>query len=658
VLFRSVGPHVAPTDENFKRLLERLRSLEPRPTVIVHTGGGYQAFWVFPEPLPAVEHLERVEAASMSIARLLGSDAVQNVNRWMRLPGTINLPNEAKRSRGRVPREARVVEASWDRTWSFEADPIPRFPDDYEAYAADDRPIGRGFVDLPLKWQKLIRTGDAKDYAGDRSRLVIAACFALVRRGWSDDEIAPFLLEEHYKISAHVLEQGDPRAYARRQVAQARAQVARDWDHTSQGNIDAASPRNFRRALEELGVKLSHNSFSERSYVNGVGPFRQLDDPVESEIRIHTHAKFGFTPLPTVFRDVVATVARESSFHPVVDYLASLTWDRVERIERWLVTSAGAVDSEYTRAVSRLILIAAARRVRYPGCKFDQMLVLVDPNQGTGKSTAISGLVPDSSWFSDSLPLRLTDQKAIEQLSGRWIIECAELQGMHQADVEVLKAFLSRTEDRARLAYGHHPVTYARRCVFFGTTNTEAFLRDVKNRRFWPVRVSRVDLAWIAANRDQLWAEAAHLEAAGESIVLPEPLWEVAAVHQEAARYGDPWTDPLATHLAPFSGGRIASTEVWKLLGKPVHQRGAIDNGRMTEVMRELGWERSTQRLSGGPPTRCFTRGEDRTELFAYVDQITGAVELQAVPVRPDVETARDAHRRRDATAPDDDLPF
>jgi len=629
------------------------------------TGGGYQAFWIFPKPLPAKQYLDRVETASLAISRVLGSDATQNINRWARLPGTINLPNEAKRSRGRVPREARVVETYWDRTWSFEIDTIPKFPDDYAAYATTDEDdkhqtnsaARRGFVDLPVKWQKLIRSGDAKDYGGDRSRLVIAACFALVRRSWSDDEITPFLLEEHYKISAHVLEQGNPTTYARRQIAQARSQVAKDWIYTTHGNIDPSSPRNLRRALDEMGIKLSHNSFSERSYVNGVGPFRPLDDPIESEIRIQTSDRFNFLPPKDILRDVTSTIARSNSFHPVVDYLASLTWDGIPRIDTWLITCAGAEDSEYTRSVSRLILIAATRRVRYPGCKFDQMLVLVDPQQGTGKSTAISSLVPDQSWFSDSLPLRLTDQKAIEQLSGRWVIECAELQGMHQAEVEVLKAFLSRTEDRARLAYGHHPVTYARRCVFFGTTNTEAFLRDVQNRRFWPVRVSRIDLAWIIANRDQLWAEAAYLEANGESIILPERLWAIAAVHQENARYGDPWTDALAKYFELFDGGRIASAEIWKLLGKPTHQRGSADNGRLTEVMREIGWERSIQRFEGAPATRCFIRGEDRTELFVFTDPASGILEIQAVPAR-DVESARDAHRRRASTTSLDDVPF
>lgn len=636
------GPYAAPNEENFARLLKRLRALDPPPTTITFSGGGYQAFWLFPAPLPAPNNLERIEAASKAIGRTLKSDAVQNINRWMRLPGTMNLPNELKRSRGRVPALSRVIEAFWDRRWSIDHDPIPSFPDDYAAYEDPDTTNDqqthktthiRSFIDLPIKWQKLVRSGDATDYNTDRSRLVIAFCFAMARRGWSDEQIIPFITDPTYPISSHVLEQSNPSSYARRQITQARTFIAKDWDYTAQGRIDPNSPKNVRRALDEMGIRLSHNTFSDRSYINGAGPFRPLDDTAESEMRINTHDRFNFMPPKDLLRDLTVTIAHTNSFHPVTDYLSTLRWDKIPRLETWLINAAQAEDSPYTRAISRLILIAAVRRVRHPGCKFDQMLVLVDPQQGTGKSTAISSLVPDPQWFSDSLPLRLTDQKAIEQLSGKWIIECAELQGMHQADVDALKAFLSRTEDRARLAYGHHPVSYARRCVFFATTNTEAFLRDVQNRRFWPVRVSWIDVPQITEIRDQLWAEAAYEEALGASIILPEALWAAAAVHQEAARFGDPWADELLRHFASIQEGRISSAEVWKLLGKPPHQRGASDNGRLTEVMRELGWSRSIQKISGAT-RRCFMKGDAiGIEWFTFLDPVDGTLSLREVGI-------------------------
>ena len=80
------------------------------------------------------------------------------------------------------------------------------------------------------------------------------------------------------------------------------------------------------------------------------------------------------------------TLANHHRFHPVCNYLDALQWDGVPRIDRWLITYGGAKDGDYVRAVGALVLVAAVRRVRSPGCKFDEMLVLENPEQGTNKS--------------------------------------------------------------------------------------------------------------------------------------------------------------------------------------------------------------------------------------------------------------------------------
>lgn len=651
------GPYSTPTPENFERLLDRIRALDPPPTAIIYSGGGYQAFWRLPAPLARVDNLEMIEATGQAIARELESDAVQNVNRLMRLPGTINVPSAAKVARGRVPALARVVDADWTRTWEPGVDPIPHLPEG--APRSDEAPPLRPAIgDLPVKLQRAIRSGDASDYGDDRSRLVFAVATGLVRRGWSDEDIVPILTDPTYLVSSHCLAQQNPQATARRQVTRARQAVITDWDRTAHGNIDPSNPKNVRKALAGLGIKLSHNVFQDRSYVNGVGPARFLDDPVEAEMRVTTNDRFGFTPTRDAIGMTTTTLARESAYHPVVDYLSSLTYDPTKPTnltEEWLVRFAGAEDTPFVRAVSRLILVAAVRRVRSPGCKFDEMLVLISPVQGTEKSMALATLAVNEDWFTDSFPLRADEKKTIEQLSGRWIVECAELQGMHQSDVETVKSILSRQVDRARLAYGHHPTNAPRQCVFFGTTNSTAFLRDRTNRRFWPVYVSRFDIAALRTFRDAIWAEAAHLESVGMSIRLDESLWAEAAILQEEVRQGEPWTDVLVPHLGEMVG-RVLCNDVWKIINKPEHQRGAADNGRLTEAMLELGWTRSVQRFGGvGPVQRVFLKGTTREErgrsIYVYRDPVDGQVTVSysSSPTRDAVA---------DAAAYEEDVPF
>ena len=135
-------------------------------------------------------------------------------------------------------------------------------------------------------------------------------------------------------------------------------------------------------------------------------------------------------------------------------------------------------------AVGALILIAAVRRIRQPGCKFDEMLVLESP-QGTDKSQALRVLAINNDWFSDYLPLNAKPQLVIEMLHGRWIVEAGELTGLKKADIEHLKAFLSRQIDRSRMAFGRLLKEYPRQCVIFGSTNLTEYLRDTTgNRRF------------------------------------------------------------------------------------------------------------------------------------------------------------------------------
>jgi len=203
----------------------------------------------------------------------------------------------------------------------------------------------------------------------------------------------------------------------------------------------------------------------------------------------------------------------------VTDYLNALVWDGTPRIDRWLVDCAGADDTPDVRAVSRALLVAAVRRARHPGCQFDQMLVLEGP-QGCGKSSALRLLAVDDAWFTDDAPITDDARKIIEATHGKWIVEMAELTGtgMDRSDSAAFKSFLSRSADVARMPYQRDQTRVLRQFVVVGTSGSSDYLRDTGSRRFWPVRVRRFDLKRLAEVRDQLWAEAAVIEATGEAI--------------------------------------------------------------------------------------------------------------------------------------------
>ncbi len=371
----------------------------------------------------------------------------------------------------------------------------------------------------------------------------------------------------------------------------------------------AQSQQNILEALRLLHRQLTYNEFIQQTLVvhSDMTSRRQytnpLDDINEAGMWLAMDKQFEFLPPREYFRAVLINESHKHSYHPICEYLDGLKWDGAPRIHHWLVLLAGAVDTEYVRKVSAIVLIAAVRRARQPGAKYDEIVVL-EGAQGIEKSNGLQALCHDPDWFTDSLPLNASPKEVIEQTAGRWLVEVAELSGISGAKVEQLKAMLSRQTDSSRMAYGHHRVDRRRQWVAFGTTNDSEYLRDdTGNRRFWPVKVEKFDVAGIIAQRDQLWAEAAQREASGESIRLPESLWSDAASEQEQRHVTDPWEDELKHNLAtqtwPKGLKRVSRRDLYGWLGKNIAHASKTDNMRLKAIMNRLGWKALTVVVNG-----------------------------------------------------------
>lgn len=386
---------------------------------------------------------------------------------------------------------------------------------------------------------------------------------------------------------------------------------------------------NIRLAVDKLGVTLRYDEFRGSPVIEGLPDFGPwLDDPAMVRLWLTIEERFGFRPRRDYFDAVIADTCQRNRFHPVRDYLDGLTWDGKPRIDTWLIDYAGAEDKAYVRAVGAIVLMAAARRVRQPGAKFDELLTL-EGEQGLQKSSMLEAMAVNEDWFSDSIPLNAKDKEMIEGHAGKWICEIADLQGKSKAEVERVKAALSRKVDRARLAYARLPIEVQRQCVFIGTTNGKQYLTDqTGNRRFWPVRVGRIDIEKLKADRDQLWAEAAVREAAGESIRLPVEHWPEAVAEQAKRLVDNPFLDALAEGLAGRDGVLFVN-DAYEFLGISPKQRTQTDAERLGEALRALGFEYTSARKDG-EPCRAWIRGGPLTrQQFIVVRNInTGTRKL------------------------------
>ena len=291
--------------------------------------------------------------------------------------------------------------------------------------------------------------------------------------------------------------------------------------------------------------------------VNGPLPWRQVKpgwgDADLACAKVYFEQVYGIWS-PTKFKDaLVAVVSAERVYHPIKEYFETLTWDGVERIDRLLIDYLGAEDTPYTRAVTRKTLVAGVARIYQPGVKFDSILVLNGP-QGIGKSTLFARL--GGKWFSDSLTIGdMKDKAAAEKLQGYWILELGELAGIRKIDVETVKSFISRVDDKYRQSYGTTVESHPRNNIIVGSTNSESgFLRDITgNRRFWPVRVtggtkySVFDLTQPIV--DQIWAEAIAKYHDGEELYLKGDVAAQAYVQQQEAMEADDREGIVASYL-------------------------------------------------------------------------------------------------------------
>lgn len=363
---------------------------------------------------------------------------------------------------------------------------------------------------------------------------------------------------------------------------------------TNRRGDPVASLANCLAALSYFDIGLAYDELSRRPVLRSenlpwnIDVGREVNEDVLRTIRHFLLVQAGIEFSKEDVIEASLTLARERPFNPVIEYLDAVEWDGTRRLDDWLVTYLGAEDNEFNRAVGRLVLIAAVRRAKSPGCKFDYVLIL-EGKQGTGKSSALAAL--GGEWHSDAELGRLDSKEAPQLLQGVWIHELGELTAMGRSEVEDLKAFVSRQSDRYRGPYERLARSEPRRCIFIGTTNAESYLFDeTGNRRFWPVRTTRIDLASLRMDRDQLWAEAVEAEREGESIALPPHLWKLAAQEQQVRLAGDPWKDQIAAWLERQPRDRVHTQEIFDwALGIDASRQNQHVAKRVRQVMASIG---------------------------------------------------------------------
>lgn len=500
----------------------------------------------------------------------------KNIEEWPQVPGAVKLRDRSAKKQGDPLSKTGVVGA-FCRTYSIEDAMAAFIPDAYDpagdgrytlvggstvggAVIYEDRFIYSHHATDPCSGKlcnafDMVRLhmfgGEDVDALPDTPTNRLPSYAAMCEFAMSQNGIRELIVQEKIEGAAD--------AFAQLVDGQGMKEIKQDMSWTRE--LDMSEKGNFQSTVGNVHLILAHDArflqaqvwfeeFTGRAVVYGTlpgstrtGP-RKWDDTDDSWL-VEFLSKYFKIKGDTTIHHGFNLYLEHHRRHIVKDYLSSLVWDGVSRLDTLLPEYLGTADNEYTRKIMRISMCAAVARVFQPGTKFDSMMVIYG-RQGIGKSTFPRMLAGDE-WFSDNLAITdMRDKTGTEKLQGYLIIEVPELAGMYNADLEATKSFIARTVDVFRPAYGRNTIERPRQCIFIGTTNRYDFLKDkTGNRRFWPVEagvVPAVKNVFIQLRQEtpQIWAEAVVRYRAGEPLYLSKELSDFAVGEQEKHTERDP----------------------------------------------------------------------------------------------------------------------
>lgn len=378
---------------------------------------------------------------------------------------------------------------------------------------------------------------------------------------------------------------------------------------------------NFLSILENdplLKDYLLYNELSNAPECISSGEIRRWKDEDDSWLRGYIEQNYCIYS-PQKLDDALRVRFNQRRYHPVREKIQSITWDGKPRIKRFLIEWLKVDDCPYSEEVSRLIFAGGIHRAFRPGCKFEDMAVLIGKKQGEGKSTIIRWLAMDDKFFREVN--EIDGQRGVEAVEGGWICEVSELLALKRTkEVEAAKSYFSRQTDTYRKPYDKRVTENPRQCIFIGTTNTAEFLTDkTGNRRYYPVECnsSGRDLfdhkAEIQEYIEQCWAEAYALYQKGElPPVLDKSILPEAQYRQKSALEDDYRVGMVKAYLDGKSEGEsVCIIELWQeALGesfKPTRK----DSNELALIMQSApGWIKvpSVQVTSRWGRQRCWIK--------------------------------------------------
>lgn len=244
------------------------------------------------------------------------------------------------------------------------------------------------------------------------------------------------------------------------------------------------------------------------------------DEPVEDyqviEIIVFIAGEYRVDFSKNTIIDALKYVSRSYGYNPFITHLNSIPIVREDLtiLDTWLVDYFGVKDLPIFRTFGRKWAIGNIARSVFSTLKNPiqhDLCLLIQGEQGAGKSTALRKLAMKTEWFSD-IPLDMSNfRESAIKIQGIFIYEMKEL--AKRAGIEAEKAFIDTRVDKYRPMYGKTDVRVVRKCNLAATTNyrSNIFKDSSGSRRWLGVVATNIKTRELGKVADKLWAAALYL---------------------------------------------------------------------------------------------------------------------------------------------------
>ncbi len=644
---------------DFKQFMLDIDEL-PTPTFVVESGNGWHLYWLLDTPIVVTDEnradlIAQVEGIHRHIHQTYGSDSgAMDVLRLMRLPGSVH------KKMPKHPFVVKVIEDNEDTRYTFEEllkfiPPVYKESVDVPVSETDDFDVRQAAIDAwkekgntvtfdtlgRLVWEGkktgtfigrhgnsnyIATTSDEFPYKGNATTYVAGVL------GISTKEAYKWLINKYGERTPEVLVQD---------IIVALDVTENDFDWSMLMSVKRktrdgdwyeeyiANDENIIRILNHYKVA-KYDEFTNKSYLKINDNWIARDDGSDGRLYSWLVNKFPFLAKVTARKisDLITYVQYRNKFDSAKDYVNSLTWDGIPRLDTWLPKVFFVEADSYYRDIGSKWFMGIVARILQPGCKFDNALI-VHGGQGIGKSSVFLIIAGEESH------VEFTDLKVREMqqdIQGKLIVEFAEAAIFSKADSESLKSIISRQTDTFRVPYERHPRDFPRRCVFAVTANNDDILKDATGgRRWWAVDVPddmkiyppqrKADINWLRENRDQLFAEAVVRFKNGEDFKTVDELElikhqkAITATEQDEDLFFNWYHGLTATHqnMGVTIRGAYCGTYKHDRMGEPLREDevsiSKADEMRVGRILKKLGLEKTHTKIGNvWVPGQMFNR--------------------------------------------------